>query len=187
MKKVLLIVLACTLMLIACSCNSTQNSNNQGYSTEKTKITLTKENIREYLTFAIEIIDYEINVDYSYYAGMKFPDYSDSYGKAELIINKKSADLSFEDVKVHLKLSVSADNPYPWEFKNGNSLEKHEKYESYNNCTHITCTVPYTGEYSKGIDLVIGTNEKSESILDTSSLSYISVEVISVSGYAIGG
>ena len=147
------------------------------------KIALTTENIREYLSIECEVLDFEIKEEVYYLYGIKVKDYDGSYGMGELVINKKSKDLEFQDVKITVKLSVSADSPYPWEFKTGNVVEKHEKYDMYYNCKYVDCTIPYDGEYFYGVDLVIGRNENRQSLLDASDLRHIKVEIVAVEGY----
>lgn len=149
------------------------------------EIELTTENIRDYLSIECEVLDFEIKENTRYLYGFPITDYSDSYGEAKLVVNKKSEDITFKDVEISVKFSVTANAPYPWEFKSGNKFEKDKDYDMYYNCKYVDCTIPYDGDYSYDLDLVIGRNENSESLLDTSDLRYIRVEVVSVSGYVI--
>jgi len=164
-----------TLSLISCT----------GTKTESIKTELTVDNIKNYLSIDDKIIDYTIEENYEYIYGYIYPNYDGSHGEAQIIINKKSANFSFEDVKIRLKVSVSAGEKYPWEFKNNNYSGKDE-YGSKKNYTYINCSVPYTGEYTENLNFVIGDyNEDSKSVLNTTSLSYIFIEIVSVSGYVI--
>ena len=147
----------------------------------ETKTELTKENANEFLSFSCEILNYEIIKNRGTLYGVPVVDYSDSYGKARLVINKKADNLSFEDLKVRVKLSLDAGHPYPWEFKSGNKFEKNT-YGRYDNCKYIDCVIPYDGEYSFDLDLVIGYNANSNSVLETGDLTHISIEIVSIEG-----
>ena len=185
-KHVKLLSLALLIVIVLCSLSFTSCTSKE----EQTKIALTLENVEQYLTIDDEILDYNIDEKYENIYGFRIPNYDDSYGKAKIVINKKSSNLSFEDVRLNLRVSVDANKPYPWQFKNNNSIENKEfngkvYKDSFENCTYLDLTIPYTGEYSKNLDLIIGRNEDSKSLLYTSNLTYLSIKIISVSGYVI--
>lgn len=190
-KHVKLLSLALLIVIVLCSLSFTSCTSKEEQSKEEqTKIALTLENVEQYLTIDDEILDYNIDVEYENIYGFRIPNYDDSYGKAKIVINKKSSNLSFEDVRLNLRVSVDANYPYPWQFKNNNSIENKEfngkvYKDSFENCTYLDLTIPYTGEYSKNLDLIIGRNEDSKSVLYTSNLTYLSIKIISVSGYVI--
>lgn len=186
MKKYVKLLLALSIVIVLCLLSFTSCTSDE----EQTKIALTIENVEDYLTINDQILDYEIDVEYENIYGFRIPNYDNSYGKAQIVINKKAANLSFEDVNLKLRVSVDANNPYPWQFKNNNSVENYESngkiYEDMlENCTYLDLTIPYTGEYSKDLDLIIGRNEDSKAILETSDLRHLSITIISVSGYVI--
>lgn len=177
MKKKLLSLLLAVIMLFGITNLTACNSEKE--------IELTLENIRDYLSIECVVKDFEIKEDTRYLYGIPITDYSGSYGEAELIINKKSENMTFQNVEISLRLYVSANNPHPWEFKSGNKNEKDEKYDMYYNCKYLDCTIPYDGKYSYDLNFVIGNNENSQSVLDTTDLRYVSVEIISVCGSVI--
>ncbi len=184
-KHFKLLSLVLSFVVVLCSISFTSC-----VSEEETKTALTLENVEDYLTINDEILDYNIDVEYDSIYGLRIPNYDDSYGKAQIVINKKSSNLSFEDVELKLRVSVDANNPYPWQFKNNNSVENYEYNgkvykDMLENCTYLNLTIPYTGEYSKDLDLIIGRNQDSKSLLDTSDLKSLSIKIISVSGYVI--
>ena len=182
-----IIITLSSLCLVSCG---TQGTGERGTQGTGEKIALTVDNVKDYLSIDDEILDYNIEVEYEYLYGFRIPSYDKSYGEAQIVINKKSANLSFEDVEIQLRVSVDANKPYPWKFKNNNWVENYEfngkVYDTmFENCTYLDLTIPYTGEYSKNLDLVIGRNEDSTAVLDTDQLRNLTIKVISVSGYVI--
>ena len=167
MKKILCFILSITLLMgIACLFSCAQ---------KEEKIELNSENLRDYLQITFEVDDYEIEEDKHYIYGIPVYDYSGSYARVNLVINPKSSEFEFEDVSFTVKAEMTALNEFPWEFKDGNI---NEKVDGYNyNFKSINCTIPYDGKYSKEIQLVIGYNPDSVSLLDPSA-PYISINSI---------
>ena len=107
-KHVKLLSLALSIVIVLCSLSFTSCTSKE----EQTKIALTLENVEQYLTIDDEILDYNIDVEYENIYGFRIPNYDNSYGKAKIVINKKSSNLSFEDVRLNLRvISITMSTP----------------------------------------------------------------------------
>lgn len=150
---------------------------------EPMRIELNEDNIKEYLSISFDVVDYDIKEEFYYLYGFPVYDYEGSYAKVRLTINPKASNYEFNDLSFSIVATILATEQNPWEFKNGNSVitQNNMKY----NRSFIKCVVPYNGTYTKEIDLIIGYNPDSTSVLKTSSPNVYINEILNIQGSVV--
>jgi len=180
MKKIIFILLSLTLLFACVSCNS-QQASYQPEQPEQKRIQLTKENISQYISITDRVTECSIEKEQENLFGSLVNSYDDSIAEAEIVIDKKSANYSFENLTIRLILrTYYVEDTYPWKFKTGGYFNNDK--ESYDKS--ITCTIPYHGSYTHKekftLDLV-----QSYFLSDPFDFRGVSVEIVDVSGTVI--
>ena len=172
MKKLLALLLALLMCLSLCACGSR-------------KTELTKENIKDYLSFS-STVDCDVDTDTGSILGFRYKKYSGDATADIKITNQTGA--KFENVNITLKMkSLTFDANAEgiicgWEFSNGNKHEGSKRADAINYKT-VKVSLPYDGNWSstEKLELVLYT-QWSDLLFAPLELSSISIEIVDVSG-----
>lgn len=182
MKKAILFLLFFAVLLSCVSCSYQQPVQQSNQQPTQEQIQLTKENIEKYVSIDDRVIDCTIEINQKYILGMLYNTYDDCLADVQISVNKKSSKYSFENLTIKLKLKsyVSTLGTEPtWEFKNGNQYDGNYNYKI------VTFNIPYDGEYTHNEKLVINESLFYATADDPKELTYISIEIVEVSGTVI--
>lgn len=183
MKKVLSLVLTLVMCLSLCACgNNGKEVSDQKQSEE---ITLTTENVENYLSINTNVLDCDITQDKGSVLGLYYKNYE---GEAEIeidVVNR--SDATFLDVVIECEVYTyvtceSGDAWYGWEFDYGN-VNSGGKTHSDTNRKRITITLPSDGNWYRTEDLTFEAyDDQINFLFGPSELTVCGIDIISVTG-----
>ena len=175
MKKIFSLLIVVVILLSLSSCGDK-------------RVELTVDNIKHYINLDAIVADCNVEAESGSVMGIKYKNYR---GDAKIEVNAvNQSGAKFENVIIECELYTHLET-YPakhgWEFNNGNRNSGTDSYKD-TNTKKIRIVLPYDGNWSHTESLSFVMYDEGRKFLASPlELSYCYLNILSVSGTAVGG